>query len=232
MAVNELRAGVVVGPGGATFEVMVQRLERLRVLIGPRRIDRRCQPISLTDLVRYLVGCARRSRTRGETYDVGGTDVLRYSERFMRIGQLVHRPSCLVILPRFTSGLSAHWVGHRTEVSRAVARPVLDEMYVHAVCRDGRMRQERVRPTPHGTPGGSGRPGWNQSGCFRYVADRVEGWPTLVRLRQWERVATCTTGMRISPSPLEGRDGDEPTACTAPGLAQPVRGHPVRFREP
>jgi uncharacterized protein YbjT (DUF2867 family) len=140
-AVTELRAGIVVGAGGASFEMMAQLVERLPVMICPRWIDRRCQPIALPDLVEYLIGCGRESRTRSESYDVGGPDVLRYSEMLMRIGRLVHRPPCLVILPRFTPGLSAHWVAYITEVSPDVARPVIDGMYVDAVCRDDRIRQ-------------------------------------------------------------------------------------------
>jgi uncharacterized protein YbjT (DUF2867 family) len=145
-AVTQLRAGIVVGPGGASFEMMVQLVERLPLMICPRWIDRRCQPIALPDLVEYLVGCRRESHTRGETYDVGGPDVLRYSEMLMRVGHLVHRPPCLVILPRFTPGLSAHWVGYITEVSPDLARPIIDGMYVDAVCRDDRIRQ--VLPIP------------------------------------------------------------------------------------
>ena len=144
--VTELRAGIVVGPGGASFEMMVQLVERLPVMICPRWIDRRCQPIALPDLVEYLVACGRESRTRGETYDVGGPDVLRYSEMLMRVGRLLHRVPCLVILPRFTPGLSAHWVGYITDVPSAVARPVIDGMYVDAVCREDRIR--KVFPIP------------------------------------------------------------------------------------
>lgn len=140
-SVTQLRAGIVVGPGGASFEMMVQLVERLPVMICPRWIDQRCQPIALADLVDYLVGCSRESRTRGETYDAGGPDVLPYSEMLMRIGHLLHRPPCLVVLPRFTPGLSAHWVGYITEVSADVARPVIDGMYVDAVCRDDRIRE-------------------------------------------------------------------------------------------
>ena len=144
--VTQLRAGIVVGPGGASFEMMVQLVERLPLMICPRWIDRRCQPISLADLVEYLVGCRREGRTRGETYDIGGPDVLRYSEMLMRVGRLVHRPPCLVILPRFTPGLSAHWVGYITEVSSEIARPIIDGMYVDAICRDDRIRQ--ILPMP------------------------------------------------------------------------------------
>lgn len=145
-AVTQLRAGIVVGPGGASFEMMVQLVEKLPIMICPRWIDRRCQPIALPDLVEYLVGCRRESRTRGETYAVGGPDVLRYSEMLMRIGRLVHRPPCLVILPRFTPGISAHWVGYITDVSPDLARPIIEGMYVDAVCHEDRIRQ--VLPIP------------------------------------------------------------------------------------
>ena len=145
-AVTQLRAGIVVGPGGASFEMMVQLVERLPVMICPRWIDRRCQPIALTDLVEYLVGCGYDDRTRGETYDVGGPDVLRYSEMMMHIGRELGRPPVLLILPRFTPGLSAHWVGYITDVSPDLARPIIDGMYVDAVCREDRIR--RALPIP------------------------------------------------------------------------------------
>ena len=140
-SVTQLRAGIVVGSGGASFEMMAQLVERLPVMICPRWIDRRCQPIALGDLIEYLVGCLRESGTRAETLDVGGPDVLRYSEMLMRIGRWLRRPPVLVILPAFTPGLSAHWVGYITEVAPELARPIIDGMYVDAVCRDDRIRQ-------------------------------------------------------------------------------------------
>lgn len=145
-SVTQLRAGIVIGPGGASFEMMVQLVERLPVMICPRWIDRRCQPIALGDLVEYLVGCLREPATRDGTYDVGGAEVLPYSEFLMRIGRRLGRPPCLVILPRFTPGLSAHWVGYITDVPPDLARPIIDGMYVDAVCRDDRIR--RLLPFP------------------------------------------------------------------------------------
>ncbi len=138
-AVTQLHAGIVIGPGGSSFEMMVQLVERLPVMICPRWVDRRCQPIALADLVDLLIGCGRDDRTRGSSFDVGGPDVLRYSEMLLRIGEELRRPPCLVILPRFTPALSAHWVGYITEVSPDVARPVIEGMYVDAVCRDERI---------------------------------------------------------------------------------------------
>ncbi|EQD56472.1 NmrA family protein, partial [mine drainage metagenome] len=138
--------GVVIGAGGSSFEMMVQLVEHLPIMICPRWIDRRCQPIARSDLVEYLLGCHRQDATRGETYDVGGPEVLRYSEMLMRLGRSLGRPPCLVVLPRFTPGLSAHWVGYITDVTPNLARPIIDGMYVEAVCRDDRIR--KIFPLP------------------------------------------------------------------------------------
>ena len=140
VALTQLRAGIVVGPGGSSFEMMVQLVEKLPVMICPRWIDRRCQPIALTDLVQYLVGCGDEERTRGASYDVGGPEVLPYSEMLMRVGRALGREPCLIVLPRFTPGLSAHWVGYITDVSPDLARPIIDGMYVEAICREDRIR--------------------------------------------------------------------------------------------
>lgn len=139
-SVTELRAGIVVGAGGSSFEMMVQLVEHLPVMVCPRWIDSRCQPIALADLVRYLAGCAGEERTRGAAFDVGGPDVLRYSEMLMRIGGALGRRPCLLVVPQFTPGLSAHWVGYITDVSPDLARPIVDGMYVDALCREDRIR--------------------------------------------------------------------------------------------
>jgi uncharacterized protein YbjT (DUF2867 family) len=143
---TQLRAGIVVGAGGSSFEMMVQLVERLPVMLCPRWIDCRCQPIALSDLVHYLAASASDDRTRKRTFDVGGPDTLTYGEMLMRVGRLVGRRPCLVVLPRFTPGLSAHWVGFITDVPSDLARPVIDSMYVEAVCRENRIRE--ILPNP------------------------------------------------------------------------------------
>ena len=139
-AVTRLRAGIVIGAGGSSFEMMVQLVERLPVMICPRWIETRCQPIARDDLVRYLAECARDDRTRGGSYDVGGPDALPYSEILLRIGTQIGRRTCLLVLPRFTPSLSAHWVGYITDVRPDLARPIIDGMYSEAVCREMRIR--------------------------------------------------------------------------------------------
>ncbi len=144
--VTQLRAGIIIGAGGSSFEMMVQLVEKLPVMICPRWIDSRCQPIALEDLVRYLVGCLDETRTLGRSFDVGGPDILPYSEMLLRVGAALGRRPMLVVLPRFTPGLSAHWVGYITDVPAELARPIIDGMYLEAVCHEGAIRE--ILPGP------------------------------------------------------------------------------------
>ena len=138
--VTQLRAGIVVGARGSSFEMMAQLVERLPVMICPRWIDSRCQPIALKDLVRYLLECRLEDRTRGRTFDVGGPDLLPYSEMLLRVGAAMGRRPLLVVVPRFTPGLSAHWVGYITDVPSELARPIIDGMYAEAICHENAIR--------------------------------------------------------------------------------------------
>ena len=87
--VTELRAGMIVGPGSAAFEVLRDLVYRLPVMVTPRWVQSRSQPIALSDLVAYMVRCLQVPETAGGTYDVGGGDILTYQE-MMQIG----RASC------------------------------------------------------------------------------------------------------------------------------------------
>jgi len=138
---THLRAGIIVGSGGSSFEMMAQLVERLPVMICPKWIESRCQPIALADLVSYLTSCATNHKVLGQTYDVGGPDTLRYAEMLIRIGSILGRPPLLVVLPRFTPSLSAHWVGYITDVPAEVARSIIDGMYIDAVCSESRIRE-------------------------------------------------------------------------------------------
>ncbi len=177
-SVTQLRAGIVIGAGGSSFEMMVQLVERLPAMICPRWIDTRCQPIALDDLVRYLIECGHAARTRGASFDVGGPDVLPYSEILLRIGTEVGRRPCLLVLPRFTPSLSAHWVGFITDVRPDLARPIIDGMYTEAVCRDSRLRD--LLPGPLSGVDGAIRAALAEraraSPAYRVIGGRLPRW--------------------------------------------------------
>ena len=141
-----LRAAIVVGAGGSSFEMIVQLVEHLPLMVSPQWIRTRCQPIALEDLVGYLVGCLEAPETAGRSFDVGGPDTLPYSELLHRIGDRLGRRSRILVLPILTPGLSAHWVGLITEVPSSMARDLVEGMRTEVVCRENRIRGVLPRP--------------------------------------------------------------------------------------
>ena len=135
-----LRAAIVVGAGGSSFEMVVQLVERLPVLLCPSWIRTRCQPIDVRDLVAYLAGCLDTPETSGRSFDVGGSEVLPYFDLLGRIGARLGRRSRVVVLPVLTPGLSAHWVGLITDVPSSVARGLVEGMRTEVVCRENAIR--------------------------------------------------------------------------------------------
>jgi uncharacterized protein YbjT (DUF2867 family) len=144
--VTTLRAAIIVGAGGFSFEMLVQLVEKLPVMICPRWVTTRCQPIALEELLRYLLGCADHPGTVGETFDVGGPDVLTYRSMMERVGDRIGRRPLLIVVPVLTPSLSAHWVGFVTELPSDIARPLVEGMRNPVVCRDDRI--VRLMPGP------------------------------------------------------------------------------------
>ncbi len=133
----ELRAAMVIGKGGAAFEITRQLVERLPVMVCPRWVTTRCQPIALPDVVRYLVasldipaGC----------YDVGGPDVLTYEDMLRRFATLTGRKRLIVKVPVLTPTLSAHWIGLVTDQPASIRRPLAEGLAAEVVAGDQRIR--------------------------------------------------------------------------------------------
>jgi len=139
--VTTLRAAIILGAGGSSFEMLVQLVEKVPVMICPRWVETRCQPIALMELLRYLEGCAERPEVIGQTYDVGGPEVLSYRKMMERVGDHIGRRPRLFVVPVLTPSLSAHWVGFITLVSSDIARPLVEGMKNPVVCQDDRMAQ-------------------------------------------------------------------------------------------
>ncbi len=134
------RAAIIIGPGSASFEMIVQLVERLPVLLCPTWIRVRCQPIAIADLVSYLVGCLDVPATAGRPFDVGGREVVPYYDLLGRVGTRLGRPSRVIALPVLTPSLSAHWVGLITSVPSAMARTLVEGMRTEVVCRENTIR--------------------------------------------------------------------------------------------
>jgi uncharacterized protein YbjT (DUF2867 family) len=132
-----LRAAVIIGAGGASFEMLRFLVERLPVMVCPRWIDTRIQPIALGDVVKYLVGCLENPETAGRTFDIGGPEILTYREMMQEYAEARGLARRLIItVPVLTPLLAAYWVDLVTPVPSGVAHPLIEGLRNEVVCKE------------------------------------------------------------------------------------------------
>lgn len=136
-----LRAAVILGSGSASFELLRYLVERLPVMTTPRWVQTPCQPIAIRNVLNYLQGCLEHDETTGQTYDIGGPDVLTY-QRLMEIyAEEAKLPRRWIIpVPVLTPRLSSYWLHLVTPVPASLARPLVEGLRTPVVCRDHRIR--------------------------------------------------------------------------------------------
>ncbi|MCO1658684.1 NAD(P)H-binding protein [Pseudonocardia humida] len=136
-----LRAGIVVGHGGISWEMTRQLVEHLPAMVAPRWVHTRTQPIAVADVVRYLVGVLEEPATAGRSFDVGGPEVLEYLEMMRRVADIQGRRILIVPVPLLTPGLSARWLALVTSVDRQTGRSLIESMTNEVVVRDDSIRR-------------------------------------------------------------------------------------------
>ena len=144
--VTTLRAAVVVGRGSAAFETIVSLVDRLPVMVAPRWVSTPTQPIALADMIRYLAGVAGPTEALGESFDVGGPEILTYGEMVQRIARLRGRRPLILQVPVLSPRLSSYWLHLVTPVRAAVARPLIEGLRNPTVAHDDRI--QRLLPFP------------------------------------------------------------------------------------
>ena len=133
----ELRAAVLLGSGGDSYEMIRQLVDRLPVMFGPRWLSTRTQPIFLDDAVHYLAAALTLDP---DVYDIGGLDVLTYGDMLRRYGAIVHgRSRPIPVLPIAAHRLSGNWVAMLTDRSRRVSRALVQGADWEAICADERI---------------------------------------------------------------------------------------------
>ncbi len=137
--VTELRAGMIIGPGSAAWEVIRDLVNHVPVMITPRWVSSRSTPIALSNLLRYLADVAKHDVAAGQTYDVGGPDNLTYAEIMRRYGSLVGKHPIIIPVPVLTPRLSSYWLRLVTSVPTNVARALIDGLSQDVVANDDRL---------------------------------------------------------------------------------------------
>ncbi len=139
--VTTLRAAMIIGSGSASFEILRYLVDRLPVMLTPRWVSTPCQPIAIDNVLEYLIGCLKESRTIGQTFDIGGPDIRSYAELMQIYAQeagLLKR-ICIPI-PLLTPRLSSLWIHHVTPVPKSLARPLAEGLRNPVVCHDTRIQ--------------------------------------------------------------------------------------------
>jgi len=132
-----LRAAVIIGAGGASYEMLRYLVERLPVMVTPRWVDTKIQPIAVCDVLAYLAGCLLNSETAGKTFDIGGPEVLTYREMMNQYAEVRGIAKRLIIsVPLLTPKLSSYWVDLVTPVPAGIAHPLIEGLKNEVVCRD------------------------------------------------------------------------------------------------
>lgn len=139
--VTELRAAIIVGAGSASFEIIRDLARKLPVMICPRWVRSRCEPIALDQVLAYLIGALREPRTIGEVLEIGGGEVLTYEAMLRQCALAVGKRLRILVVPVLTPRLSAYWLNLVTSVPMHVARPLVEGLRNDVVTTDQRIRE-------------------------------------------------------------------------------------------
>jgi uncharacterized protein YbjT (DUF2867 family) len=138
---TELRAPNIMGAGGAPFEMLRSLVERLPVMVCPRWIETRAQPIDIRDMVQYLIGCLREPTTAGLSLDVGGPEVLSYRDMMEIYARVRGLKRLIITVPVLTPRLSTYWVNMVTPVPSGIVNPLVEGLRNEVICRDNRIHE-------------------------------------------------------------------------------------------
>src|SRR5690349_6117249 len=135
--VTVLRAAIVVGAGGISWEMTRQLVKNLPAMVVPRWADTRTQPIAINDVVRYLAGVIGVEKTFGQVYEIGGADRLTYVEMLQQAADVINgRRVPIVTVPVLTPRLSSYWIGLVTNVDATTASNLIDSMSTEVLQTD------------------------------------------------------------------------------------------------
>jgi uncharacterized protein YbjT (DUF2867 family) len=131
-----LRSAIIIGSGGASFEIIRDLVEKLPIMIAPKWLLSRCQPIGVYNVLQYLVGVLQNESARDRTFDIGGADILTYKEMLLQFAEVRDLKRWIITVPVLTIKLSSLWLYIVTSTSYRLARNLVDSMRNEVICND------------------------------------------------------------------------------------------------
>lgn len=134
-SLTTLRAGIIVGSGSASFEIIRDLVEKLPFMITPRWLKTKCQPIAIRNVVEFLIGVIGKKETYSNSYDIGGPDVLSYKEMLLRFAKIRGLKRRIIIVPVMTPKISSYWLYFVTATSYSLAKNLVNSMKIEVICK-------------------------------------------------------------------------------------------------
>ncbi len=140
-ALTTLRAGIIIGSGSASFEIIRDLVEKLPVMVAPRWLNTRSQPIAISNVIEFLSGVLLNEKTFNHSYDIGGPDILTYKQMLLRFAKVRGLKRAIGIVPVMTPKLSSYWLYFITSTSYSLAQNLVDSMKVEVICRENNLKE-------------------------------------------------------------------------------------------
>jgi len=134
-----LRAGIIVGSGSASFEIIRDLVNKLPVMITPKWLNTRCQPIAISDVLEFLLRSLLNPVTYNQNFDIGGPDILTYKEMLLEFAKAKKLKRYIFTVPIMTPKLSSYWLYFVTSTSFKLASALVSSMKVEVICKDNRI---------------------------------------------------------------------------------------------
>lgn len=134
-----LRAGIIVGSGSASFEIIRDLVEKLPVMIAPRWLNTKCEPLAIRNVIDFLTGVLLKKECLGENFDIGCGEVLSYKEMLLGYAEVRGLKRLILTVPVMTPRLSSYWLYFVTSTTYELAVNLVDSMRVDVVARDHRL---------------------------------------------------------------------------------------------
>jgi uncharacterized protein YbjT (DUF2867 family) len=140
-ATTTLRAGIIVGSGSASFEIIRDLVLKLPFMITPRWLNTKCQPIAINDVLEFLSKSLMNPATFNQNFDIGGPDILTYKEMLLGFAKAKKLKRWIVTVPVMTPKLSSYWLYFVTSTSYKLATSLVSSMKVEVICKDNSINK-------------------------------------------------------------------------------------------
>lgn len=142
-----LRAGIIVGSGSASFEIIRDLCEKLPIMITPKWVKTKSQPIGIRNVMEYLTGVLLHPNCLNQSFDIGGADILTYKEMLHRYAKNRGFRNWIISVPIMTPRLSSYWLHFVTSTSYPLAVSLVDSMNMEVIAKDQRLQKLlKIRP--------------------------------------------------------------------------------------